>query len=77
MPLYTLSRTVRYLAAPGQWVPSEKIDKEVFGRFLAPIELSVQKLMALTLNLPKLLLAVPVVPAPSVTGTPPVAKAAE
>lgn len=45
LPLYDLSRTVRYLADPAKWVPSDRIQKDVIGRYLYPIEKSVQTLM--------------------------------
>jgi hypothetical protein len=43
-PLYGLSRTVRYMAEPAQWVPWDEIDSKVLRRFLYPIEKSVRKL---------------------------------
>lgn len=45
LPFYNLSRTVRYTAEPTRWVPLEKVEKEVFGRYLYPIESSAFKLM--------------------------------
>jgi len=44
-PLYGLSRTVRYLAKPAKWVPSDKIKADVFDRYLHRIEQSVWKLL--------------------------------
>src|ERR1700683_2927239 len=37
LPLYDLSRTVRYLAEPEKWVPLERIQKDVIARYLYPI----------------------------------------
>lgn len=45
LPFYNLSRTVRYAAEPMQWVPVDKVEKEVFGRYLYPIENSAFKIM--------------------------------
>lgn len=50
-PLYKLARTVRYLADPGKWIPSEQVQKQVIERYLYPIERSVQKLIARDLAL--------------------------
>ena len=50
-PLYDLSRTIRYIANEDQWVPFEKIDSDIFGRYLYPIESSVSKLAGLELGL--------------------------
>jgi len=44
-PLYGLSRTVRYLADPTQWVPIDKIKPNVFNDYLYRIEESVFKLL--------------------------------
>jgi len=44
-PLHDLSRRIRYLAEPGIWVPVDRITKEVWGRYLYPIERSVGSLM--------------------------------
>lgn len=55
-PLHDLSRTIRYLADPKQWVSWEQIDKEVIRRYLYPIEKSVQKLIARDLDLPTIVL---------------------
>ena len=43
-PLYDLSRKVRYLAAPAQWVKHQDIDKNVLRKYLYPIEKSVKAL---------------------------------
>ncbi len=43
-PLYDLSRKVRYLAAPAQWVKYQDIDKNVLRKYLYPIEKSVKTL---------------------------------
>lgn len=56
-PLYDLSRTVRYLADPARWVPTDQIHKNVISRYLYPIEASVQNLMGAKLGLPKIELA--------------------
>lgn len=48
-PLYDLSRTVRYLAKPGKWVPWDQVETQVVKRYLSPIEDSVQKLMGANL----------------------------
>ena len=45
LPFYNLSRTVRYTADPTKWVPLALVEKEVFGRYLYPIENSVFKFM--------------------------------
>ena len=45
LPLYDLSRTVRYLADPVTWVPFEKISSDVFTKYLYPVERSVKKLL--------------------------------
>lgn len=44
-PLYDLSQTIRYLAEPTRWVPFDKIESDVFGRYLYPIERSVGSLL--------------------------------
>lgn len=44
LPLYNLSRTVRYVAAPSKWIKVSDIETRVF-RLLYGIEKSVQKLM--------------------------------
>lgn len=43
-PLYSLSRTVRYMARPEKWVPSELVHEQVIKQRLYPIERSVVKL---------------------------------
>jgi len=50
-PLHDLSRRIRYLAEPEKWVPVEQIPAQVLGRYLYPLENSVQKLMGAELNL--------------------------
>lgn len=50
-PLYYLSRTARYVADPNQWIPADRIPKEVIQRHLYPIEASVQKLVGHDLKL--------------------------
>src|SRR5688500_11533258 len=40
LPLFDLSRTVRYLADPAKWVRAEDVEKDVLGRYLYPIEQS-------------------------------------
>ena len=42
-PLYNLSRTVRYLANPGDWIPAEAIERQVLNGLLYPIEASVAR----------------------------------
>src|SRR5690242_17215726 len=32
LPLYDLSRTIRYLADPGAWVPEDQVERNVIGR---------------------------------------------
>lgn len=63
-PLYGLSRTIRYLAKPTRWVPWEKIEAEVFRRFLYPLEESVRKLMGSTDSLPRITMRAKPVTAP-------------
>lgn len=55
-PLYDLSRRIRYLANPLQWVPWDKLESEVFRRYLYPLERSVQKLMGWGEELPPITL---------------------
>ena len=50
-PLHDLSRRIRYLAEPAVWVPVEQIPAQVLGRYMYPLENSVQKLMGVQLNL--------------------------
>jgi len=56
LPLYSLSRTVRYMADPVRWVPLEKVTTEVFSR-LYGIEASVQKFMGRNLGFQPLVLS--------------------
>lgn len=58
-PLHSLSRTVRYLANPADWVPVADIDANVWNRYLYPIENSVQKLLGHNLSLPRLTVDAP------------------
>lgn len=44
-PLYDLSQSVRYLAAPDQWVPVHEMEGQILGRYLYPIEHSVRRLL--------------------------------
>ena len=53
-PLYNLSRTVRYLAKPEKWVSWDEIQSNVIGRYLHPIEGSVENLMQSSQSLPPL-----------------------
>lgn len=56
-PLYNLSRTIRYMARPQDWVPWQSLEREVIGRYLTPIETSVQNLTGEPLELPRIKLA--------------------
>lgn len=47
LPLYNLSRTVRYMADHSKWIPADRIEVDVLGRNLYPIENSALKLMDL------------------------------
>jgi hypothetical protein len=60
-PLYDLSRTVRYLAEASKWVRFDKIESEVFRRYLYPIEESCLKLMSSDLKLEKIKLMQPAI----------------
>lgn len=51
-PLYDLSRKVRYLTHPDQWISSEQIKAQVLSRYLYPIEQSVARLMNQPLDEP-------------------------
>ena len=51
LPLFDLSRTVRYMGDPAAWVPWDQIDDNVIRRYLYPIEDSVQKLMGISQDL--------------------------
>ena len=44
-PLYDLSRKVRYLASPSDWIQLRDIQPKVLRGYLYPIEASVKKLM--------------------------------
>lgn len=69
LPLYDLSRTVRYLANPAKWIPIDEISTRAFSK-LYGVEASVQKLMGKALNLPKLtLLPAPSAPVPTPQST--------
>jgi hypothetical protein len=71
-PLYSLARTVRYLADRTKWVPSHTIQANVIGRYLFPIEQSVQKLMGQEIVKPDVVIqTVPLLTAPPGTQTPP------
>lgn len=67
-PLYDLSRTIRYLARPARWVAWEKVEGEVFRRYLYPLEASVQKLMGKQEQLPRIEMKAP--PASAIQGEP-------
>jgi hypothetical protein len=54
--LYGLSRTIRYFANPIKWVAWDKIEGEVFRRYLYPLEMSVQKLMGQKDDLPPIVM---------------------
>lgn len=56
MPLYSLSRTVRYLADPAKWISTEMIEPKVFG-YLYAVENSAQKLMRKDLKSEKITLS--------------------
>lgn len=45
------------MADPQLWVPPHLIDKQVFRRFLYPIEKSVKNLMPIPVDLPEILIA--------------------
>ncbi len=45
LPLYDLSQTVRYLADPAAWISFDSVEREVFRRYLYPIENSVMRLL--------------------------------
>lgn len=69
LPLYDLSRTVRYLADPTRWVPPDQVEGNVIRRYLYPIESSVQRLMSQQLNLPEIVLAPSAAPVPQPSPT--------
>jgi len=56
-PLYSLSRTVRYMADPAHWIPAERIEGDILARYLYPLEQSVQHLMKTRLELGEIMLA--------------------
>jgi hypothetical protein len=56
-PLHDLSRRIRYLAAPGDWVPVSEIPKQIWNRYLLPIEKSAGGLKPL--EAPQLTLKLP------------------
>lgn len=55
-PLHDMSRTVRYLADPGKWIPTEEIEPKVLHRYLYPIEASVQRLIGIDLQFGKIVM---------------------
>jgi len=55
-PLYDLSRTVRYLAKPQQWVPYDQVEPQVLRRLLYPLEQAVQRQLNETVDLPAIVL---------------------
>jgi hypothetical protein len=55
-PLHDLSRRIRYLAEPGIWVPADRIPHDILERYLYPLELSVQRLLNVSLSLPAIAL---------------------
>lgn len=57
--LYSLCRTIRYLANPSGWVPADRLQKDVVERYLYPIEKSVQKLINHDMQLGLLVLKTP------------------
>jgi hypothetical protein len=56
-PLHDLSRKIRYMADPQEWVPPSLIDKQVLRRYLYPIEKSVKNLMPVPIDLPEIVIA--------------------
>lgn len=52
LPLYDISRTVRYMADPTSWIRPDRIDAEILAGHLYPIEQSVCKLIGQQLDLP-------------------------
>jgi hypothetical protein len=58
-PLYDLSRTVRYLADPSKWIKFDKIESELFRRYLYPLEASCERLMSKDLALGRIALMRP------------------
>jgi len=55
-PLYDLSRRIRYLASPRDWIRADDIPGKVFSRFLFPIENSAHGLMGLEHTAPSIAL---------------------
>ncbi len=53
-PLYSLSRTIRYLADPQAWISAEDTQPRVIDAYLVPIEQSVERLIGQDLQLGKL-----------------------
>ena len=51
-PLYDMSRTVRYVADPAQWVEWDQVEAQVLRRRLYPLEKSVCGLMRLDVQEP-------------------------
>lgn len=70
LPLHGLSRTVRYLANPAQWVPRDEVEQNVIRRYLYPIEKSVQNLLGQDLKLPKVSLSAPIAAPPTAAPAP-------
>ena len=56
MPLYSLSRTVRYLADPAKWISTNMIEPKVFS-YLYSVENSAQNLMKKDLHFEKITLS--------------------
>ena len=52
LPLYDISRKVRYMADPSTWILPDRIEQDVLRAFLYPIEKSVCGLIGQNLNLP-------------------------
>ena len=53
-PLYDLSRKTRYVGRPNEWIPPSAIERQVFRRYLLPLEKSVTGLIGGHVNLPEL-----------------------
>jgi hypothetical protein len=51
-PLYSLSRTVRYLANPQDWISADDVTSKLHVRYLYPIEKSVQRRLGDEVDLP-------------------------
>ena len=56
-PLHDLSRKVRYLADPSEWVPLENIERDIFKRYFYPLERSVVRLLKQNVEFPPIVLA--------------------